>query len=346
MQEILKKLTLFQDLSPDEAARAMTEIMTGQAGEIRTASLLTALSMKGETGSEIEAFARSMRKAAVAWPGQEDSIICDTCGTGGDAARTINISTISAVLLASMGQKVAKHGNRAVSGITGSADLLESLGIPVEMETSQASRCLQKVGIAFLFAPRWHPAMKHAAPVRKALGIRTVFNLLGPLTNPAPVTHQMLGVFQEKFLEPLSLALCGLARKGAYVVHSEDGLDEVSPAAPTKYIKIEKGKITQRGVVNSEDFGFSPVDLQFLQVETKEQAVERAAGIFAGRGSIQENQMVVMNAALLYSMLTNTQNLKRAAGDCMDALRSGKCEKVINDWRGFENESGTVMTLG
>ncbi|MDH5656332.1 MAG: anthranilate phosphoribosyltransferase, partial [Spirochaetia bacterium] len=210
MQEILKKVIRKENLSSEEAGSAMTEIMTGKTGEIRTAAFLTAMSMKGETGKEIEAFARSMRHAAVPWPGNSGEVLCDTCGTGGDSASTINVSTISALLLAAMGHKVAKHGNRAVSSSTGSADLLESIGVNLEMDHGEAFDCLKDVGITFLFAPKWHPAMKHAGPVRKAMGVRTVFNLLGPITNPAPVSHQVVGVFNRDFMTPIAQALAGL----------------------------------------------------------------------------------------------------------------------------------------
>jgi len=349
MQDILKKVTQGQNLTSEEAGRAMTDIMTGQAGEVRTAALLAALVMKGETGQEIEAFARSMRKAAVPWPGADEKILCDTCGTGGDSSRTINVSTITAILLAAMGVPITKHGNRAVSGLTGSADLLESLGIPVELDPESSLRCLQKVGICFLFAPKWHPAMKYAAPVRKAMGIRTVFNLLGPITNPAPVTHQVIGVFHERFMDPLAHALSGLARRGAYIVHSRDGLDEVSISAPTSYVKIENGEIVRRGEFQPEDFGFSKSDIANVQVESRDEALERARIIFAGKGNDVENALVSMNAALIYNLVSANgagSDLKKAARECLDALKSGKCEKVIGDWKSFENESGTVVAMG
>jgi len=194
MIDYLKKVMQGEDLSSDEALRSMTEIMTGQAGEIRTAGFLIALALKGETGEEIESFARAMRKAAKPWPSREKFDIVDTCGTGGDASSLLNISTIAALVVSSMGFKVAKHGNRAVSSPTGSADVLEELGINLEIPHEESVEALNEIGMCFLFAPAWHPAMRFAAPVRKALGVRTVFNILGPITNPAPITHQLMGV--------------------------------------------------------------------------------------------------------------------------------------------------------
>ena len=205
--DILKKLISQQDLNTDEAKKAMACIMTGEAGDVKTASFLTAMAIKGETGIEIEACANAMRHAAVTWPGKTYDVLVDTCGTGGDSSGTINISTMSAILLASMKVPVAKHGNRAVSSTTGSADILESLGMLLNLNHEDIANNLEKYGMTFLFAPMWHPAMKYAAPVRKSLGFRTVFNILGPLTNPAPITHQMLGVFDKSLMEPVAIAL-------------------------------------------------------------------------------------------------------------------------------------------
>ena len=346
MQKILKKLMSGTDLTPEEAGDAMTEIMTGQAGEVRTAAFLTAMSMKGETGKEIEACARSMRHAAVTWPGNSDEILCDTCGTGGDSAGTINVSTISALLLASMGHKIAKHGNRAVSSSTGSADLLESLGVPLEMDHEDAYRCLQDVGITFLFAPKWHPAMKHAGPVRKAMGVRTVFNLLGPITNPAPITHQVIGVFNKNFMSPIAQALAGMGRKGAYVIHSEDGLDEVSIATPAFYVRIQNGEISGEGKISPEDFGFKRQDLSTIIVRDRDDAVRRAVSILEGKGTEAENHTICMNAALVHSLVRGQNDLKTAADECLKHLLSGKVIEISKKWAAYHNASGSVMSGG
>jgi len=346
MIELLSKLIRKEDLLPEEASRAMAEIMTGQAGEIRTAAFLTAMTMKGETGSEIESFSRAMRHAAVAWPGGDAAVLCDTCGTGGDSAGTINVSTISALLLATMGHRVAKHGNRAVSSSTGSADLLEALGISLERSYDEVVSCLNQVGITFLFAPAWHPAMKHAGPVRRAMGIRTVFNLLGPLTNPAPITHQVVGVYNRRFIEPVAKALAGLGRKGAYVLHSADGLDELSISEETYFVRIENGAIHSEGVLTPEEFGVSRRPLRELTVGSREEAIDRAQGILAGKGNDAENAIVAMNAALIHSMVEGISDLKRANEECLDLLKTGKCAETVRLWAGFQNEAGSVMAGG
>lgn len=303
--------------------------------------------MKGETGQEIQSFARSMRKAALPWPGPEYPVLADTCGTGGDSQGTLNISTIAALLLASMGVKVAKHGNRAVSSKSGSADLLEQLGVRLDLEPDQVARCLESVGVCFLFAQKWHPAMKHAAPVRKAMGVRTVFNLLGPLTNPAPITHQVLGVFDRKFIEPIAQALAGLGRVGAYVVHSADGLDECSIAAETYFARVENGAVVEKGALQPEDFGFERSSLSALKVSDADAARERSLAILAGRGSETENQVIAMNAGLLYSMTTQ-KGLKEAAGACLGALRGGGAAGLVSRWKNFlyEGSGSDVVSVG
>jgi len=343
----LKKIISGSNLSPEEAREAMTDIMSGQAGEIRTAGFLTALSCKRETGEEIQAFARSMRKAAMPWPGEEPSILGDTCGTGGDSSSTLNISTLSGILLASLGIKIAKHGNRAVSSKSGSADLLERMGIRLDLESGEVASCLDRIGICFLFAQKWHPAMKFAGPVRKALGVRTVFNLLGPLTNPAPVTHQVLGIYDPSFMEPMAQALAGLGRKGAYVVHAEDGLDEVSPAAPTRFTRIEEGKITDTGTLSPEDFGFTKTSLDSLRIADVEEAFTRSMKIIAGEGTAEENAVICMNAALLYSLARGEKDLKAAAAACLDGLKSGQAQKLVRSWQALYNEnSDSVVSMG
>ncbi|MEQ9364715.1 MAG: anthranilate phosphoribosyltransferase [Leptospirales bacterium] len=330
--DVLQKLLRKEgDLSADEASRAMAQIMTGEAGEARTAALLTALALKGETGAEIEAFARSMRHAALRWPDEPPPVLVDTCGTGGDSQGTLNISTLSAILLAGLGIPVAKHGNRAVSSTTGSADLLEGLGMRLNREPSDVAAELNRVGITFLFAQTWHPAMKYAAPVRKSLGFRTVFNLLGPLTNPAPVNYQAVGVFHKDYMERMARALSLQGRKGAYLLHSEDGLDEVSPAAPTHFIRIASGDIAEEGLLTPADFGLSGASLSELRPVDREDAIRRSRSILEGKGSDAENHTIAMNAALIYGMVHDT-DLKAAANACVEGLRAGRGAELLARW--------------
>ncbi len=330
--EILKKIISRTDLSSAEASAAMESIMNGTAGEILTASFLTGMVMKGETSVEIESFARAMKLAARPWEGKTMKVLADTCGTGGDSMNTINVSTLSALLLSSLGIPVAKHGNRAVSSTTGSADFLEDSGIRLELEPEEAAECLQKNKITFLFAPKWHPAMKHAGPVRKTLGFRTVFNILGPLTNPAPVTHQVLGVYSQKAMETMAQALCGLGRSAAWVVHSEDGLDEISVAAPTNFIKIENSQITERGTIEPEDFGFKKYPLDLVKVNSRQEAMERAHAVLEGKGSDAENTIIAMNAALVYLSVHPENDILQSASLCMDSLKSGKAAASLKHW--------------
>lgn len=346
MIDYLKKVMQGEDLSSDEALRSMTEIMTGQAGEIRTAGFLIALALKGETGEEIESFARAMRKAAKPWPSREKFDIVDTCGTGGDASSLLNISTIAALVVSSMGFKVAKHGNRAVSSPTGSADVLEELGINLEIPHEESVEALNEIGMCFLFAPAWHPAMRFAAPVRKALGVRTVFNILGPITNPAPVTHQLMGVYDRKFLAPVARALVGLGRKRAYVIHSHDGLDEISIAAPTDFIFIDNGRIQAEGTWRPEDFGIDPTPIDSLRVADRKQSAERFERILKGEGDAVENMMVSVNAGAVISLLREDLNIADARALVLDHLKSGKAIETLDRWRAFRNNSGSVTSVG
>ena len=346
MVELLKQIIAGEDLTAEQATRAMTAIMSGQAGEIQTAGFLTALALKGETGVEIEAFSRAMRKAAVSWPRRVGDTLLDTCGTGGDSSGIINISTLSALVVASLGVKVAKHGNRAVSSPTGSADVLEELGISMSLQPEEVADCLEKVGMCFLFAPTWHPAMKFAAPVRKALGVRTVFNLLGPITNPAPVTHQVIGVFDGRFLEPLGDALAGLGRKGACVLHSRDGLDELSIAAPTDYILIREGRIEKKGQFRPDDFGIQNQEIASLKVADRKESARRVQAILEGKGSEAENAMVGANAALAHPLIFPDSELKSSYEICRETMKAGRPMEVLEKWRSFHNSSTSVTSVG
>ncbi len=344
MIEFLKKIMNFENLTLEESYKAMNLIMTGESGEVKTAAFLVALAMKKETGEEIEGFAKAMKKAAVRWSKREKIPILDTCGTGGDNANLLNISTITAVVLSALGYKVAKHGNRAVSSATGSADVLEDSGINIEISNEEAMECLHKVGITFLYAPKWHPAMKFAAPVRKTLGIRTVFNILGPITNPAPITHQIMGVFSKDYMPAIAQALTGLSRKKAFVIHSQDGLDEVSIAAPTDFIQIDEGKIVSEGTWKVEDFGFNSSDLTPLKVKNRNEASKRFIKILKGEGSEIENQIVAMNSAIALQLFEDL-SLKQATEKIYEFLKTGKPYEKFNQWKNFSPKN-VVTSLG
>jgi anthranilate phosphoribosyltransferase len=239
---LIEKLTRHEDLTADEAAAAMTDIMEGRAAAPHIAGLLVGLAMKGERPAEIVGLARAMRAHAVPISRRFENVI-DTCGTGGDKSRTFNISSCAAIVVAACGVRVAKHGNRSASSRTGGADVYEAMGIRITAPPAVVERCLAEVGIGFFFAPTFHPSMRHAAPVRKELGVRTAFNLLGPLTNPAGATRQLVGVSRPEFTELLARALLLLGTERAWVVHGADGIDELTTAGYTKISECRAGTV-------------------------------------------------------------------------------------------------------
>jgi len=241
-QELIDKLTRHQDLTADEASAAMSEIMAGRAAPSHVAALLVGLAMKGERPPEIVGLARAMRAHAVQVAKRYDDLF-DTCGTGGDRSGTFNISSCAAIVVAACGVRVAKHGNRSASSRAGGADVYEALGIRVTASPAVVERCLAEAGIGFFFAPTFHPSMKHAAPVRRELGVRTAFNLLGPLTNPAGATRQIVGVPRPEFTELMARALLLLGSKRAWVVHGADGIDEITTTGYTKISECRDGSV-------------------------------------------------------------------------------------------------------
>ncbi|MGE0704481.1 MAG: anthranilate phosphoribosyltransferase [Vicinamibacterales bacterium] len=239
---LIDKLARRENLTAEEAAAAMTEIMEGRAAEAQIGGLLIGLVMKGERPSEIVGLARSMRAHSVKLS-RPFANVFDTCGTGGDRSGTFNISTTAAIVVASCGVTVAKHGNRSVSSKSGSADVFEALGVKITASPSTVERCLDEAGIGFFFAPTFHPSMRHAGPTRRALGVRTAFNLLGPLTNPAGATRQLVGVPRPEFTELLARSLALLGSERAWVVHGSDGIDEISTTGYTKVSECRDGSV-------------------------------------------------------------------------------------------------------
>jgi anthranilate phosphoribosyltransferase len=263
----LKRITSGHTLSEAEAEAAMSDIMDGNASALQIAATLGALRMRGETIEEITGFARAMRARAVPVRTASTQLV-DTCGTGGDAPKhgvaTFNISTAAAFIAAGAGAIVAKHGNRAQSSRCGSADVLEALGVNLNLNAEQVAGCIDEVGIGFMFAQAHHPAMKHVAPIRRELGIRTIFNLLGPLTNPAGATSQVMGVSDARWVRPIAEVLQALGTKHAIVAHSEDGTDEFSTCAPTHYIEVKDGTLHE-GTLDPAQLGLSCANPQLLQ---------------------------------------------------------------------------------
>ena len=294
-KDLLNKVARGDNLSETEAAGAMEQIMEGGATPAQIAGLLTALKLKGETVDEITGFARVMRTKATPVPSSHPLLV-DTCGTGGDGTNTFNISTVTALVLAGAGAKVAKHGNRSVSSRCGSADVLETLGVNLELQPGDMTACLEEVGIAFLYAPALHGAMKHAAGPRRELGFRTVFNILGPLTNPAGARAQVLGVYSATLVRVMAEVLLRLGSERAFVVHSSGGLDEVSPVGPAAVCEIRNGQICEY-VLDPAEYGFANVGVEELSGDSPGENAVIAPGILAGEPGPRRDA-VLMNAAL------------------------------------------------
>ncbi|MGD0500228.1 MAG: anthranilate phosphoribosyltransferase [Bryobacteraceae bacterium] len=288
-----------ENLSSADALAAMRAILGGEASQPEIAAFLTALRMKGETVEELVGFARAMReKAEPVDCGLPGETLLDTCGTGGDGATTFNISTVAAFVAAGAGVRVAKHGNRSFTGRCGSADLLEELGIAIAIPPSEAARAIREIGIGFLFAPAIHSAMKHAQPVRAALKMRTVFNLLGPLTNPAGADAQLVGAPSPRNAELMAGALASLGLRRGFVVHGSDGLDEITTTGPTLAFSIASGRV-QRLALAPEDFGVPPARPEDLQGGDKSTHAAIARAVLAGAPGPQRDVVLVNASAAL-----------------------------------------------
>jgi len=298
VREAIAQVVNGRNLSEDEMAAVMTEIMDGQATPAQIGSLLTALHIKGETVAEIAGAARVMR--ALATRVHASSSVLDTCGTGGDGRHTFNISTAAAFVAAAAGLNVAKHGNRAMSGAVGGADVLETLGAQVELTAAQVEHCLREVRFGFLLAPAFHRAMRHALGPRREIGIRTMFNVLGPLTNPAGARHQLLGVFAQQWVTPLAEALGRLGSVHALVVHGEDGLDEISLTAPTAMAEWRNGSV-RTATLTPEEFGFVRCSLADLQVKSAQESADIIRSIFTGTRGPQRDIVLLNAGAALYA---------------------------------------------
>jgi anthranilate phosphoribosyltransferase len=297
LKEQLRKVVDGHDLSADEAAAVMRLIMEGEAPPVQVSGLLVALRMKGETPEELTGFARVMREKVVRVECTRRPLL-DTCGTGGDSIKTFNISTAVAFVAAGAGIAVAKHGNRSVTSQCGSADVLEALGIDLQTCAHNAAACLEEVGIGFLFAPAFHPAMKHAMPVRKDLGIRTVFNLLGPLTNPAGATCQLLGVAGEQWVEPIARVLANLGSDRALVVHGKGGLDEISTLGETAVAEVNNGSV-RTYALSPADFGVPAARPQDIAGSDAKSNAELLLAILSGKIGPQRDIVLVNASAAL-----------------------------------------------
>jgi anthranilate phosphoribosyltransferase len=317
IKEAIKTLIDGRSLTTEAASSVMEEIMNGEATPAQFGAFVTALRLKGETVDEIIGLAKTMRSKAI--PVTISEPVVDTCGTGGDGSHTFNISTTAAFVAAGAGLRVAKHGNRAMSSQCGSADVLEALGVRIDLNAEQVKRCIERVGIGFMFAPVFHPAMKYAAAPRREIGIRTVFNILGPLTNPAGANAQVLGVADGLLLEKLALVLQGLGCRHALVVHGEDGLDEITVTGKTRVCELKDDNIANYPI-SPDDFGLPQASLDSLAGGTLEGNAVLLRRVLAGTPGPQRD-VVLMNAAAALM-----------AGDRVNTLQEGiaLAEEVID----------------
>lgn len=297
IREAIIEAAAGKDLSYETAEAVMDEIMGGSASQIQMAAFLTAMSMKGETIDEITASAAGMRKHCIRL--LHDMDVLEIVGTGGDRSNSFNISTTSALVVSAAGVPVAKHGNRAASSKCGAADVLEALGVDITISPERSTEILKSIGICFLFAQNYHLSMKYVAPVRKELGIRTIFNILGPLTNPAGANMQLLGVYEEALVEPMARVLANLGVKNALVVYGQDGLDEISMSAPTTVCEVRNG--TYRSYfIKPEDFGFARCKKEDLAGGTPEENAQITRDILSGKKGPKTDAVIFNSAAALF----------------------------------------------
>ncbi|MEA2102844.1 MAG: anthranilate phosphoribosyltransferase [Thermodesulfobacteriota bacterium] len=326
MKQLIEKLIRKQDLEAPEMEQAFDDIMSGRLDSCVVAAFLVALRAKGESPVEIASAARIMRKKAVKVDAGFD--VMDTCGTGGDMASTFNISTAVAFVLSGAGIKVAKHGNRSVSSMSGSADCLEALGVPIDMDAQKASDALRDNGFAFLFAPLYHPSMKHAMPVRQALGIRTIFNLLGPLSNPANAAYQVMGVYSDDLIRPMIEVLQIMGLKGAMVVHSD--LDEVSARMPTHYARLVCDEI-HFGVIQPQDAGISPAaSSNGLNASSPKESAAMIEAIFKGDLKGAPLDVVLINSGAAFMALDKTLDIKDGVNMASDIIQKGLAKDALD----------------
>ncbi|MCP4571204.1 MAG: anthranilate phosphoribosyltransferase [bacterium] len=326
MHGVLDRLLDGGDLARHEARALMDRIMEGEVPSATLSALLVALRLKGESVDEITGFAEAMRERSVKIPVSGPGLV-DTCGTGGDAKGTFNLSTATALTAAAMGARVAKHGNRAVSSRSGSADVLETLGVDLNLTPAQVALLLEEIGIGFMFAPSLHPAMKHAMPVRQELGVRTVFNVLGPLTNPAGADRQLLGVYDARLCEPVARVLAQLGAERAFVVHGMDGLDEVSPSCETFVAEVTGGQV-RTFTFRPRDVDLVPVNLDDLVVEDADASAHMIRDVLTGRAGPAADA-VVLNAAFVAVACGLADDFRQGAAEARATLVAGKGMQVL-----------------
>ncbi len=334
VSEALERLVRRRDLDEDEIAEIMLEIMEGRATPAQIGGLLIGLRAKGESVGEIAGAARVMRRQAIRIAPRA-AVVLDTCGTGGDRRDTFNISTAAAVIAAAAGVAVAKHGNRAMSGRVGGADVLEALGVRIDLPPQRVTACIDTVGIGFLFAQAFHPAMRYAAAPRRELGIRTIFNLLGPLSNPAGATHQLVGVYAPEWLEPVAAALGRLGSRRALVVHGRDGVDEISLGGISDVAEWSDGAV-RHYEVSPADFGLEPCDPASLRVDSAAASASIIRSLLAGEAGPCADIAVLNAAAGLYAAEA-VPSIAAGVARAREVIESGAARRVLHGLVEFTN---------
>jgi len=327
LKPLIGRLVDKEDLGETEMMAAMEHIMCGRASDGQIGAFLTAFRLKGETADEIVGAAQVMRRHATPLrPAMPD--LTDTCGTGGDASRSFNISTASAFVLAGAGLRVAKHGNRAVSSRCGSADVLQALGVCVDVDIETTRSCIENIGVGFLYAPLLHTAMRHVAPIRRDIGIRTVFNLLGPLTNPAGVAHQVVGVCRPELTGLLADALCRLGTKRAMVVHGSDGLDEITVTGPTLVAEVRHGRVVEY-VIEPEDAGIPRAPIESIQGGEPHTNAGIIRRVLAGESGAPRD-VVLLNAGAALRVSGRAHDLREGVRLAADSIDSGRARRSLD----------------
>jgi len=328
--DAMTRMFASDELDAGLVGAAFDAILEGAWSPVQVGAFATAVRLRGETAPAIAAAARALR--AHMTPVEHGlPLVCDTCGTGGDGAQTLNVSTAAAIVVAACNVPVAKHGNRSISSACGSADVIEALGLPIDLAPDRQADLLRDVSIAFLFAPAHHPALKHAAQARRELGVRTIFNALGPLANPARATHQVIGVYDDALRPMLARVLAELGCERAWVVRSEDGLDELSPAAATRVSEVAGGEVVER-VVRAEDFGLPRAELASIRGGD---AVENAKRIEAVLENADDAAApaVLLNAAAMLLVCGVAKTPAEAAETARQAIAGGAARQTLEDWR-------------
>ena len=332
--ELTNKLSLYEDLSYDEMTQAMDEILQGQVPAQETANFLRNLTDKGESDQELLAMLDKMQQYAIHITPKRNGKIIDVCGTGGDKMKTFNVSTAAAFVIAGAGGSVAKHGNRSVSGICGSADIFEYFGYDLDMLPEKVSEAIERFGIGFMFAQKFHPAMKNVAEARKMLGTRTAFNLLGPLSNPAGVRNQVVGVFSVDYLERVVLLLKARGAESVMSVLSHDGLDELSTTSKNQICLLKDDKISLK-ILNPQDLGLAKASLSDIQVSSKDEAIKAFLTILKGTANKSMIEVTALNAAagLIISDMAN--DFQDATQIALNSIKNGKAYDVFRNLIGF-----------